>query len=121
MKEKINGRLFALKYAFAKRLKDSLEEDKRKIRNGAEITFNDVFGIETNDCERNILDKNKVQALCNEYGIDIRTLEKTSKYTEVTIKNVPQKTINRVENIFNLLSGAKDNITATFADKMLEE
>lgn len=121
MKEKINGRLFALKYAFAKRLKDSLEKDKQKIRNGVEITFNDVFGIEANDCERNILDRNKVQALCDEHGIDIHTLEKTSKYTEVTIKNVPKSMKNRVENIFNLLSNTEDNITATFADKMLEE
>lgn len=122
-RQKVNANLFALKYAWIEILKESLEKDKRKIKEGAKITFNSTYGIKTRDCKKHTLDKDKVQALCDKYNEDITKLENTTEYTQVTIRNVPKSTVNKINNIFNILLDidTKDELTTTLINEVLEK
>ena len=113
---KINAKILALKHELFKRLKDSLEKDKEAIKNGVEITFKDYCKIDIVDCKKSTLDEAKVQTLCNEYGIDIATLKKTTHYKRLDIKNVPTEVNDKVEDIFNMLQDSNDKIITKTAN-----
>ena len=114
----VNAKILALKHSLFKRLKDSLENDKEALKNGANITFKDYCKIQVVDCEKSTLDEAKVQALCDEYGIDIATLKKTTHYKRVDIKNVPIEVDDKVEDIFNILQDNNDKIISKTASKV---
>ena len=116
---KVNAKVFALKHTLFKMLKDSLENDKDAIKNGAEITPKDYCKIQVVDCEKPMLDEAKVQALCNEYGIDIATLKKTTHYKRVDVKNVPTKINDKVKDIFNMLEDSNDKVISKVANIMV--
>ena len=116
---KVNAKVFALKHTLFKMLKDSLENDKDAIKNGAEIACKDYCKIQVVGCEKSVLDETKVQALCNEYEIDISTLKKTTHYQRVDVKNVPTEVDNRVKNIFNMLEDSNDKIISKVANIMV--
>ena len=118
---KVNAKILALKYKLFKRLKDSLEKDKDAIKSGAEITFKDYCKIQVVDCEKSTLDETKVQVLCNEYGIDIATLKKTTHYKRLDIKNVPTEVDNKVQDIFNTLEDSNDKVIAKTANIMVNK
>ena len=118
---KVNAKILALKYKLFKRLKDSLEKDKDAIKSGAEITFKDYCKIQVIDCEKSTLDETKVQVLCNEYGIDIATLKKTTHYKRLDIKNVPTEVDNKVQDIFNTLEDSNDKVIAKTANIMVNK
>ena len=118
---KVNAKILALKYKLFKRLKDSLEKDKDAIKSGAEITFKDYCKIQVVDCEKSTLDETKVQVLCNEYGIDIATLKKTTHYKRLDIKNVPTEIDNKVQDIFNTLEDSNDKVIAKTANIMVNK
>ena len=113
---RVNAKILTLKYKLFKRLKDSLEKDKDAIKSGAEITFKDYCKIQVVDCEKSTLDETKVQVLCNEYGIDIATLKKTTHYKRLDIKNVPTEIDNKVQDIFNTLEDSNDKVIAKTAN-----
>ena len=113
---RVNAKILTLKHELFKRLKDSLEKDKNAIKSGAEITFKDYCKIDIVDCEKSTLDEAKVQALCNEYGIDITTLKKTTHYKRLDIKNVPTEVNDKVEDIFNILQDSNDKIITKTAN-----
>lgn len=118
---RVNAKILALKYKLFKRLKDSLEKDKDAIKSGAEITFKDYCKIQVIDCEKSTLDEAKVQVLCNEYGIDIATLKKTTHYKRLDIKNVPTEVDNKVQDIFNTLEDSNDKVIAKTANIMVNK
>ena len=113
---RVNAKILTLKHELFKRLKDSLEKDKEAIKSGAEITFKDYCKIDIVDCKKSTLDEAKVQALCNEYGIDIATLKKTTHYKRRDIKNVPTEVDNKVEDIFNMLKDSNDKVITKTAN-----
>lgn len=113
---RVNAKILTLKHELFKRLKDSLEKDKEAIKNGAEIAYKDYCKIDIVDCKKPTLDETKVQALCNEYGIDIETLKKTTHYKRVDIKNVPTEVDNKVEDIFNMLKDSNDKVITKTAN-----
>lgn len=118
---RVNAKILALKYKLFKRLKDSLEKDKDAIKSGAEITFKDYCKIDIVDCKKSTLDETKVQVLCNEYGIDIATLKKTTHYKRLDIKNVPTEVDNKVQDIFNTLEDSNDKVIAKTANIMVNK
>ena len=115
---KVNAKILALKYKLEKALQKSIEKDKDAIKSGAEITFKDYCKIQVVDCEKSTLDETKVQVLCNEYGIDIATLKKTTHYKRLDIKNVPTEVNDKVEDIFNMLKDSNDKIITKTANIM---
>ena len=118
---KVNAKVFALKHTLFKMLKDSLENDKDAIKNGAEIACKDYCKIQVVGCEKSVLDETKVQALCNEYGIDIATLKKTTHYKRLDIKNVPTEVNDKVEDIFNMLKDSNDKVITKTANIMVNK
>ena len=118
---RVNAKILTLKYKLFKRLKDSLEKDKDAIKSGAEITFKDYCKIDIVDCKKSTLDETKVQALCNEYGIDIATLKKTTHYKRLDIKNVPTEIDNKVQDIFNMLQDSNDKVITKTASIMVNK
>ena len=118
---RVNAKILTLKHELFKRLKDSLEKDKEAIKNGAEITFKDYCKIDIVDCKKSTLDETKVQALCNEYGIDIETLKKTTHYKRLDIKNVPTEVNDKVEDIFNMLQDSNDKVITKTASIMVNK
>ena len=118
---KVNAKILALKYKLEKALQKSIEKDKDAIKSGAEITFKDYCKIQVVDCEKSTLDETKVQVLCNEYGIDITTLKKTTHYKRLDIKNVPTEVNDKVEDIFNMLKDSNDKVITKTANIMVNK
>lgn len=115
----ISARVFALKYKLLKVITNSLEKDKKAIKEGANITFKDYCNIQQVECTRTTLDKTKVQEICNKYGIDITTLENTTNYIRIDIDNVPTEIDDKVNDILNILENiSNDKIIAKVASKV---
>lgn len=114
----INAKLFALKYKLLKKLNASLEKDKEAIKNGAKITFEDYCKIQIVKCSKPTLDKGKVQEICNKYGIDITTLEKTTNYLRIDVDNVPTEIDSKVDSILDTLEDSNDRDIRRVASKV---
>lgn len=114
----VNAKLFALKHMLLKTLEKSLNKDKDLIKSGATITYNDYCKIQTIDCSKTTLDRSKVLEICDKYGIDIATLEKTTTYQRLDIDNVPTEITNKVEDIFSILEDTNDKLIARVASKV---
>jgi hypothetical protein len=116
--QKVNAKLFALKYKLLKVLTNSIEKDKNALKEGAEITYKDYCKIKLVECTKTTLDRSKVLEICDKYGVDISTLEKTTKYQRLDIDNIPTEVDDKVEDIFNTLEDSNDRVIAKVASKV---
>lgn len=117
--KKVNAKLFALKHALIKVLTKSLEVDKNAIKEGAEITFKDYCKIQIVECTKETLDKSKVKAICEKYGIDINTLMTKTSYKRIDVDFVPVDTLNEVNDVLDTLEKyTEDKNTKRVASKV---
>jgi hypothetical protein len=105
----VNLKLFALKYRLVKILNESLEADKKAIKEGTEIWNKNYCDIRSVPIEKSALDREKVQELCDKYGIDIKTLEKTTTFSRLDVKNIPAEVDNKIDEILEIVKTISDD------------
>lgn len=115
----VNVKLFALKYKLVQKLNKSLENDKNAIKNGDNCTFANYCKVQVVECNKSTLDKTKLVALCDKYGVDINTLYNTTRHQRVDINGIPSSVDDKVDEIFNLLkTTSNDNVVVKLASEV---
>lgn len=115
--QKVNAKLFALKYKLLKVLTNSIEKDKKALKDGAEITYKDYCEIKLVECTRTSYSKED-QAKLDEYAAKNLISKQVTHYTRIDIDNVPQEVDTKVDEIFNTLEDSNDKVIARVASKV---
>lgn len=115
--QKVNAKIFALKYKLLKVLTASIEKDKKAIKEGADITFKDYAKIQVVECTRTSYSKED-QAKLDEYAAKHLISKQVTHYTRIDIDNVPQEVDAKVDEIFNTLEDSNDKVIARVASKV---
>lgn len=115
--QKVNAKIFALKYKLLKVLTNSIEKDKKALKDGAEITYKDYCEIKLVECTRTSYSKED-QAKLDEYAAKHLISKQVTHYTRIDIDNVPQEVDTKVDEIFNTLEDSNDKVIARVASKV---
>lgn len=115
--QKVNAKLFALKYKLLKVLTNSIEKDKKALKDGAEITYKDYCDIKIVECTRTSYSKED-QAKLDEYAAKNLISKQITHYTRVDIDNVPQDVDTKVDEILATLEDSNDKLIARVASKV---
>ena len=115
--QKVNAKIFALKYKLLKVLTNSIEKDKKALKDGAEITYKDYCDIKLVECTRTSYSKED-QAKLDEYAAKNLISKQVTHYTRIDIDNVPQEVDTKVDEIFNTLEDSNDKVIARVASKV---
>lgn len=115
--QKVNAKIFALKYKLLKVLTNSIEKDKKALKDGAEITYKDYCDIKLVECTRTSYSKED-QAKLDEYAAKHLISKQVTHYTRIDIDNVPQEVDTKVDEIFNTLEDSNDKVIARVASKV---
>lgn len=115
--QKVNAKIFALKYKLLKVLTNSIEKDKKALKEGAEITYKDYCEIKLVECTRTSYSKED-QAKLDEYAAKHLISKQVTHYTRIDIDNVPQEVDTKVDEIFNTLEDSNDKVIARVASKV---
>ena len=115
--QKVNAKIFALKYKLLKVLTNSIEKDKKALKDGAEITYKDYCEIKLVECTRTSYSKED-QAKLDEYAAKHLISKQVTHYTRIDIDNVPQEVDTKVDEIFNTLEDSNDKVIAKVASKV---
>ena len=115
--QKVNAKIFALKYKLLKVLTNSIEKDKNAIKEGAEITYKDYAKIKLVDCVRTSYskeDQKKLDKLAEENCI----AKQITHYTRIDIDNIPNEIDTKVNEILSTLENNNDKVIAKAASKV---
>ena len=112
--QKVNAKIFALKYKLIKVLTASIEKDKKAIKEGADITFKDYAKIQVVECTRTSYSKED-QAKLDEYATKMCIAKQVTHYTRIDIDNIPQEVDDKVNEI---LEDSNDKVIAKVASKV---
>lgn len=115
--QKVNAKLFALKYKLLKVLTNSIEKDKKALKDGAEITYKDYCDIKIVECTRTSYSKED-QAKLDEYAAKNLISKQITHYTRIDIDNVPQDVDTKVDEILATLEDSNDKLIARVASKV---
>ena len=115
--QKVNAKIFALKYKLLKVLTNSIEKDKKALKDGAEISFKDYAKIQLVDCTRTSYSKED-QAKLDEYAAKMCIAKQVTHYKRIDIDEVPTEVDNKVQDIFNTLEDSNDKVIAKVASKV---
>ena len=115
--QKVNAKLFALKYKLLKVLTNSIEKDKKALKDGAEISFKDYCKIQLVDCTRTSYSKED-QAKLDEYATKMCIAKQVTHYTRIDIDDIPTEVDNKVNEILNTLEDSNDRVIARVASKV---
>lgn len=115
--QKVNAKLFALKYKLLKVLTNSIEKDKKALKDGAEITYKDYCEIKLVECTRTSYSKED-QAKLDEYAAKHLISKQVTHYTRIDIDNVPQEVDTKVDEILTTLEDSNDKVIARVASKV---
>lgn len=113
----VNVKLFAVIYTLTKNLNKKLDEMKKAIIEGANLTFKDYANIKVVECTRKSWSK-EAQAKADEYLTKLGYEKEETKYTRVEIDNIDNSTLETAENIFNMLENSNDNTIKKVASKV---
>lgn len=115
--QKVNAKIFALKYKLLKVLTNSIEKDKKALKDGAEISFKDYAKIQLIDCTRTSYSKED-QAKLDEYATKMCIAKQVTHYTRIDIDNIPQEVDDKVNEILNTLEDSNDKVISKVASKV---
>lgn len=115
--QKVNAKLFALKYKLLKVLTASIEKDKKAIKEGADITFKDYAKIQIVDCTRTSYSKEDQKKL-DEYATKMCIAKQVTHYTRIDIDNIPTEVDDKVNEILATLEDSNDKVIAKVASKV---
>ena len=115
--QKVNAKIFALKYKLLKVLTNSIEKDKKALKDGAEISFKDYCKIQLVDCTRTSYSKED-QAKLDEYATKMCIAKQVTHYTRIDIDDIPTEVDNKVNEILNTLEDSNDRVIARVASKV---
>ena len=115
--QKVNAKIFALKYKLLKVLTNSIEKDKKALKDGAEITYKDYCDIKLVECTRTSYSKED-QAKLDEYAAKNLISKQVTHYTRIDIDNVPQEVDTKVDEILTTLEDSNDKVIARVASKV---
>ena len=115
--QKVNAKLFALKYKLLKVLTNSIEKDKKALKDGAEVTYKDYCDIKLVECTRTSYSKED-QAKLDEYAAKNLISKQVTHFIRIDIDNVPQEVDTKVDEIFNTLEDSNDKVIARVASKV---
>lgn len=115
--QRVNAKIFALKYKLLKVLTNSIEKDKNAIKNGVEITFKDYAKIQVVNCAKSSYSKED-QIKLDEYAKSIGITKHATPYIRIDIDNIPQEVDNKVNEILNTLEDSNDKAISKLANKM---
>lgn len=115
--QKVNAKIFALKYKLLKVLTNSIEKDKKALKDGAEISFKDYAKIQLIDCTRTSYSKED-QAKLDEYAAKHLISKQVTHYTRIDIDNIPQEVDDKVNEILNTLEDSNDKVIVKVASKV---
>jgi hypothetical protein len=115
--QKVNAKIFALKYKLLKVLTNSIEKDKNAIKEGAEITYKDYAKIKLVDCVRTSYSKEDQKKL-DEYASKMLISKQVTHYTRIDIDNIPTEVDDKVNEILDTLENNNDKVIAKAASKV---
>jgi hypothetical protein len=115
--QKVNAKIFALKYKLLKVLTNSIEKDKKALKEGAEITYKDYCEIKLVECTRTSYSKED-QAKLDEYAAKNLISKQVTHFTRIDIDNVPQEVDTKVDEILTTLEDSNDKVIARVASKV---
>lgn len=115
--QKVNAKIFALKYKLLKVLTNSIEKDKNAIKEGAEITYKDYAKIQLIDCVRTSYSKEDQKKL-DEYASKMLISKQVTHYTRIDIDNIPTEVDDKVNEILDTLENNNDKVIAKAASKV---
>lgn len=115
--QKVNAKIFALKYKLLKVLTNSIEKDKNAIKNGAEITFKDYAKIQVVNCTKSSYSKED-QIKLDEYAKSIGITKHTTQYIRIDIDNIPQEAEDTAYEIVNELKDSNYKAISKLASKI---
>lgn len=115
--QRVNAKIFALKYKLLKVLTNSIEKDKKALKEGAEITFKDYAKIQLVECVRTSYSKED-QAKLDEYASKMLISKQVTHYTRIDIDDIPTEVDDKVNEILNSLENNNDKIIAKAASKV---
>ena len=115
--QKVNAKIFALKYKLLKVLTNSIEKDKKALKDGAEITYKDYCEIKLVECTRTSYSKED-QAKLDEYAAKNLISKQITHYTRIDIDNVPQDVDTKVDEILATLEDSNDKLISRVASKV---
>ena len=115
--QKVNAKIFALKYKLLKVLTNSIEKDKKALKDGAEISFKDYCDIKLVECTRTSYSKED-QAKLDEYATKMCIAKQVTHYTRIDIDDIPTEVDDKVNEILNTLEDSNDKVIARVASKV---
>lgn len=115
--QRVNAKIFALKYKLLKVLTNSIEKDKKALKDGAEISFKDYCKIQLVDCTRTSYSKED-QAKLDEYATKMCIAKQVTHYTRIDIDDIPTEVDDKVNEILNTLEDSNDRMIARVASKV---
>lgn len=113
----INAKLFVLKYKLLKKLTESLEKDKKAIKENAKITFDKYAKIQIVECTKKSYSK-EVQKELEEYAKSKGYEKQETKYLRIDIDNIPTEVDEKVDEILTTLEDSNDKMIKKVASKV---
>lgn len=108
--KKVNVKLLALKYLIAEKLKKSIENDKKALKDGAETTFSKCADIHIIECTRYSYtkeDSEKLDKIAKTLGIE----KQPTYYKRVDITNIDKDIQDKTDKAIALLETSTDDKT----------
>jgi len=113
----VNAKWLAFKYMLAKKLNASIENDKKAIKEGAKITFENYCKIQQVECTRKSYTKEQ-QAILDEYAKEKGFEKQETKYIRIDIDEIPEEVNTQVEQAFTTLENSNNVLIAKVANKV---
>lgn len=113
----VNVKLFAVIYTLTKNLNKKLDEMKKAIAEGANLTFKDYANIKVVECTRKSWSK-EAQTKADEYLTKLGYEKEETKYTRVEIDNINNSAMEIANNVFNTLEDSNDKNIRKVASKV---
>ena len=113
----INVKLFAIIYTLNKHLTKKLDEMKKAIAEGANLTFKDYADIKIVECTRKSYTKEQQEAI-DEFARKQGFEKQEVKYTRIEIDHINSTVAETVEKVINELEDSNDKIIKKVASKV---
>ena len=112
----VNVKIFAILYKLDKVITKKLDEMKKDILDGANLTFKDYALVKVVECERKSYSK-EAQAKIDEFAKENGLEKVTTKYSRVEIDGITEDVDITVNNIINTLVDSNDKTIKKVASK----
>lgn len=113
----VNVKLFAIIYTLAKILNRKLDEMKKAIVEGAELTFKNYAEVKIVKCSRKSWSK-EAQKVADEYLTKLGYKKEETEYTRVEIDHLDPRVEATAEDVIATLEDSNDNAIKRVASKI---